>query len=68
MTDYTCLLYEVKDAIATLTQKLALRALGAVEEQALAPAAKKHRRGRAMRGRHRARGTEKDKIEVHGPS
>ena len=48
-------------------QELALGALGAVEEEALAAAADECRRGRPLRGRHRARGAEKDDVEVHAP-
>ena len=49
-------------------QQLALRALAAVEEQALAAAP--HERGRrsAARGRHRAGGAEKDDVEIHAAS
>ena len=49
-------------------QQLPLRALGAIEEQALAAATEEHRRGRALRGRHGAGRAEEDEIEVHGPS
>ena len=45
--------------------ELALRSLGAVEEEPLAAAAQEERGGRALRGRHRGRGAEKDEVEVH---
>ena len=49
-------------------QELALRPLAAVEEQPLAPAPDEQRGRRPPRGRHRARGAEKDEVEIHAPS
>ena len=46
-------------------QELPLRALGAVEEQALAAAAQQQRGRRPLCGRHRPGGSEKDEVEVH---
>src|SRR5690348_2055661 len=46
-------------------QQLALGALAAVEEHPLAAAADQQRGRRTLRGRHRARGSEKDQIEIH---
>ena len=46
-------------------QELALRALGAVEEHALAAAAQQQRGRRPLGGRHRPGGSEKDEVEVH---
>ena len=45
--------------------QLPLRPLGAVEEQPLAAAAHEQRGRRALRGRHRGGGAEKDEVEVH---
>ena len=48
-------------------QQLALRPLGAVDEELVAPAPDEQRcRGPLRRG-HRARGAEKDEVEIHGP-
>ena len=49
-------------------QELALRALPAVEEDALAAAPEQDARQAAFCGRNRAGRPEKDEIEVHGPS
>jgi putative nucleotidyltransferase with HDIG domain len=49
-------------------QQLALRALAAVEEQALAAPAEQHAREAPLGRRNRARGAQKDQIEVHVPS
>ena len=46
-------------------QQLALRPLGAVEQEPLAAAAHERGRGRTLRGRHRARGAEEDDVEIH---
>ena len=46
-------------------QQLPLRALAAVEEQALAAAADEQRRGAALGRRCRAGGAEEDDVEVH---
>ena len=45
--------------------QLPLRPLAAVEEEPLAAAADEHRRGSALRGRHRRGGTEEDDVEIH---
>ena len=47
-------------------QQLALRALAAVEKQALAAAADQQRGRRALRGRRRTGRAEEDEVEVHG--
>ena len=47
-------------------QELALRPLGAVEEQPLAAPADEQRGRRPLRGRHRAGRPEEDEIEIHG--
>ncbi len=46
-------------------EHLPLRPLGAVEEQALAPAAHEQRARRAVGRRHRAGRAEKDDVEIH---
>ena len=48
-------------------QQLALRPLGAVEEQPLAAAPDEQSRRRALRRRHRSGRTEKHEVEIHGP-
>src|SRR5207253_9859196 len=48
-------------------QQLPLRALGAVEEELVAPATNEQRRRGPLRGRHRAGCAEEDEIEIHGP-
>ena len=45
--------------------ELPLRALGAVEEELLAAAPHEERRRSALCGRHRGRGAEEEKVEVH---
>ena len=52
---------------ADRAQELALRALAAVEEQALAPAAHEQRGQGATGGRRRAGGADEENLEVHGP-
>ena len=46
-------------------EQLALCALGAVEEQAFAPAPDEQRGRRPVGGRHRAGSAEEDEVEVH---
>jgi hypothetical protein len=46
-------------------QELPLCALGAVEEQSFPAPAQEDRRRRALRGRHRAGGSQEDEIEIH---
>ena len=46
-------------------QQLPLRALRAVEEQALSAATQQQRRRRPLCGRHRPGGSEKDEVEIH---
>ena len=48
-------------------EQLALRALGAVEEQPLSSAAHEHGGRRPLGGRHRAGGAQEDDVEVHPP-
>ena len=48
-------------------EQLALRALGAVEEQPLPSAAHEHGGRRPLGGRHRAGGAQEDDVEVHAP-
>ncbi len=49
-------------------QQLPLRALAAVEQQALAAAPEQQRGRRPLGRRHRARGAEEDEVQIHGAS
>ena len=48
-------------------EELPLRPLRAVEQQPLASSSDQERGRSTLGGRHRARRTEKDDVEIHGP-
>ena len=48
-------------------QELALRSLGAVEQQAVAASAREECRRRPLGGRHRSSGAQENEVEIDGP-